>query len=131
MPKPAITRVGNFAVDSNYTQNKYQGLIAPSVTTAQRDAINTSILTSPIVIFNSTIGLYQVRQNGAWYTLNTTVGTTGTGLAANTAPLIVPSGAAADVEVVANQINGFIYYNTTANTLKARVNGAWRTITTA
>ena len=58
--------------------------------------------------------------------LNSSVATAGEGLTG--ASVVLPSGAANEVEVEANEIMGFIYYNTTANTVKFRTNSAWVTV---
>ncbi len=131
MPKPAITRVPNLAI-APVSSNKNNGLYAPQLTTAQRDAIPAATLANGAIIYNTSVNLFQSYQNGAWYTLTmspTTV--TGVGLAAGSAPFILPSGAAAAVEVPANQVAGFMYYNTTVNTVKLRTNAAWVTVTVA
>lgn len=131
MPKAAITRVGNFQVDPNYTRAKDKGLYPPKLTTAQRDAIPVGTLTNAAIIFNTTIGLYQFYQNAAWYTMNGVLGTVGVGLVAGSTPIILPSGPSAAVELAANNVAGFIYYNTTLNTVKLRTNAAWVTVTVA
>jgi len=131
MPKPAITRVPNLAITPVST-NKNNGLYAPQLTTAQRDAIPAATLVNGAIIYNTSINLFQSYQNGAWYTLTTSPTTvTGVGLVAGSAPFILPSGTAAAVEVAANQVAGFMYYNTTANTVKLRTNAAWVTVQVA
>lgn len=59
----------------------------------------------------------------------TTSTNAGTGL--NGVPLILPSGTNAAVEVEANEIPGFIYYDTTNNVLRLRTNAAWVNFTVA
>jgi hypothetical protein len=61
-----------------------------------------------------------------FYTVSTSAGT---GL--NGVPFVLPTAANADAEVAENQILGFMYYNTTASTIKMWNGAAWRTITTA
>jgi hypothetical protein len=81
-------------------------------------------------IFNISTGFAQVFQQGVWQNILTTSSVaTGVGLT-NGAPFTLPSGTNA-VEVAANQVNGFMYYSTTSNTIRAWVNGAWGTITFA
>ena len=83
-------------------------------------------------IYNDTTN-NQVRGyiNTQWMTLFT-VATTATGVGlTNGAPFVYPSGTATSVEVPANEVNGFTYYDTTSNTLKTRINGTWKTVTTA
>ena len=130
MPRSAITRVSNLAVTPSST-NKNNGFYAPQLTTAQRDAIPAATLVNGAVIYNTTTNTFQNYTNGVWNNLNSSVATAGVGLVAGSSPVILPSGASADVEVAANQIAGFMYYNTTANTVKVRTNAAWVTVTVA
>lgn len=53
-----------------------------------------------------------------------------TNLAAGDSPFTKPTGTSAAVEVLANQINGFGYYNTTATNLRSYSNSAWTTLMT-
>lgn len=53
-----------------------------------------------------------------------------TNLAAGDSPFTKPTGTSAAVEVAANQINGFGYYNTTATNLRSYSNSAWTTLMT-
>lgn len=46
-------------------------------------------------------------------------------------PFILPSGTRVAVEVAANEIPGFIYYDTTNNVLRLRTNVAWVNFTVA
>lgn len=133
MPKVAITRVTGLSVTPNTTTtiSKNTGLYAPQLTPAQIAAIPAATLVNGAIVYNTTTNLYNIYQNGAWFTLNSSPTTvSGIGLVAGNSPFLFPSGTAATVEVAANQVNGFMYYNTTANTIKARVNGAWVTVTT-
>jgi hypothetical protein len=130
MPRSAITRVSSLAITPSST-NKNNGFYAPQLTTVQRDAIPASTLTNGAIIYNTTTNTFQNYTNGAWNNLNSSVATAGVGLVAGSSPVILPSGASADVEVPANNITGFMYYNTTANTFKVRTNAAWLTVTTA
>lgn len=68
--------------------------------------------------------------HGVWTTIETTTNAaTGVGLAAGNTPVVLPNGASGTVEVAGNQVNGFIYYNTTGTNVRAYVNGAWGTVT--
>jgi len=132
MPKPAITRVPNLAITPVST-NKNNGLYAPRLTTAQINAIPAATLVNGAIIYNTTSNTYQIYQviNGAsaWGNLGaTTSGATGIGLTTGT-PFTLPSGPIAAVEVVANQVNGFMYYDATNNRLRVWVNNAWNTVT--
>lgn len=128
MPRSAITRVSNLAVTPSST-NKNNGFYAPQLTTAQRDAIPAATLVNGAVIYNTTTNTFQNYTNGVWNNLNSSVATAGVGLVAGSSPVILPSGAAVDVEVAANQIAGFMYYDTTNNRFRVRTNAAWATVT--
>jgi len=131
MPRSAITRInGGLQVAAN-TTNKNNGFYAPQLTTAQRDVIPAATLGNGAIIYNTTTNTFQNYTNGAWNNVNSSVATAGVGLVAGSSPVILPSGVNAQVEVPANQINGFIYYGTTSNTTRLRQNGAWVTVTTA
>ena len=130
MPRPAITTFSSLAVKESPT-NKDNGFYAPQLTTAQRDAIPATTLVNGAIIYNTATNTFQNYTNGAWNNLNSSVATAGVGLVAGSSPAILPSGTAVAVEVAANEIAGFIYYNTTANTFKARTNAAWVTVTVA
>ena len=81
-------------------------------------------------IYNDTTNNY-VRGyiNTQWMTLFSvgTAGTAGVGLT-NGAPFVYPTGPRVSVEVAANQINGFTYFDST-NTVIRTYKGAWQTIT--
>ena len=132
MPRSAITRInGGLQVAAN-TTNKNNGFYAPQLTTAQRNAIPAGTLTNSAIIYNTTLNVFQSYQtigaNSVWVNLSaTTSAATGVGLI-NGTPWTLPSGTQANVEVPANEINGFIYYRTDGNTIRIRVNGAWATI---
>ena len=129
MPRSAITRInGGLQVAAN-TTNKNNGFYATQLTTVQRDAIPATTLVNGAIIYNTTTNTFQNYTNGVWNNLNSSVATAGVGLVAGSSPVILPSGASVAVEVAANEIAGFIYYNTTLNTFKARTNAAWVTVT--
>jgi hypothetical protein len=106
-----------------------QGFYVPSLTAAQIAMINPNELRSGVIIFNNTTGTYQIyNAQNTWLNINASpVTATGIGLTSGV-PFIYPSGTAAAVEVAANQVNGFVYYNTTNNTLRGYINGAWAAI---
>ena len=129
MPRSAITRInGGLQVAAN-TTNKNNGFYATQLTTVQRDAIPVATLVNGAIIYNTTTNTFQNYTNGVWNNLNSSVATAGVGLVAGSSPVILPSGASVAVEVAANEIAGFIYYNTTLNTFKARTNAGWVTVT--
>lgn len=66
----------------------------------------------------------------SWMTLFT-VATTANGVGlTNGAPFVYPSGPRGNVEVAANQVNGFTYFDVT-NTVLRTYKNAWQTITSA
>lgn len=130
MPKPAITRVPNLAITPVST-NKNNGLYAPQLTTAQIAAIPAATLVNGAIVYNTDLGTLQSYVDGVWNNLNSSLTTaTGVGLVAGT-PFILPSGTSAAVEVGGNQVAGFMYYNTTGNTVRLRTNAAWVTVQVA
>lgn len=60
-----------------------------------------------------------------FYTIPTTAQTNAAGAGLNGVPFILPLGTTGNVEVAANQIPGFMYYDTTNNVIKLRTNAAW------
>jgi hypothetical protein len=87
-----------------------------------------------MIVYQTDVGafkVYQTNANGAeWAIMYNNVSTaTGAGLAAGDNPFTLPNAAAAGVETLGNQVNGFMYYDATSNSIKARVNGAWVTVT--
>src|SRR5689334_20688847 len=111
MARAALTRVSNLQV-SPTTRNKNNGLYAPSLTTAQRDAIPATTVADGGMIYNNSSARFEVRQGGAWATLTT----------APVATLTAPSLTTANAGVAAN---GRIYYDTDTTKLTAGVNGVY------
>jgi hypothetical protein len=142
-----ITALSGLTITSDQTtgtNNPNATFAFPSVTTTQRDKLenvtpyvvnNVTYKVKPgTVIFNITTGFLQIfdfaNNAGQWQNIlsvNTTA--TGAGLT-NGTPFVYPSGTRAAVEVAANQVNGFTYYDTTNNVLRTYKN-AWQTITSA
>lgn len=142
-----ITALSGLTITSDQTtgtNNPNATFAFPNVTTTQRDLLQnvtpyvidgTTYKVKPgTTIFNITTGFLQtfnlVNNTGTWQnisSINTTV--TGVGLT-NGAPFVYPSGARDDVEVDANQVNGFTYFDTT-NTVLRTYKNAWQTITSA
>ena len=60
-----------------------------------------------------------------------TIPTNAAGVGLNGVPFIFPFGALVEVEVLANQIEGFAYRNTTNNNIRTFLNNDWKTVTTA
>lgn len=142
-----ITALSGLTITSDQTtgtNNPNATFAFPSVTTTQRDKLenvtpyvvnNVTYKVKPgTVIFNITTGFLQifdfVNNVGVWQNIlsvNTTA--TGAGLT-NGIPFVYPSGTRAAVEVAANQVNGFTYFDVTNNLLRTYKN-AWQTITSA
>lgn len=143
-----ITALSGLTITSDQTtgtNNPNSTFAFPSVTTSQRDLLqnvtpyvvnNVTYKVKPgTVIFNITTGFLQifdfVNNAGVWQNiLSVNTGATGAALT-NGTPFVYPSGPKGNVEVGANEVNGFTYYDTTDNTLRTRINGAWKTVTTA
>jgi len=142
-----ITALSGLTITSDQTtgtNNPNATFAFPNVTTTQRDklenvtpyvVVNTTYKVKPgTVTYNITTGFLQifdfVNNTGTWQnvlSINTTA--TGAGLT-NGTPFVFPSGPSGSVEVLANQVNGFTYYDTSNNVLKTRINGVWKTVTT-
>ncbi len=118
-------------LNGNIPFSALHAVYIPSLTTAQITTLLTKAETrNGLVVYDNTLNVYKVRQNGVINILGSSISAvTGAGLVTGS-PLIVPSGADAAVEVVGNQVNGFIYYGATSTTIRARVNGAWVSIAT-
>lgn len=124
------------------TNNPNATFAVPSVTTAQRANLqnvtpyvvgaNTYKVKPGTIIYNITTKTLQIFDNFGWENLISSAASaaTGAGLTSGT-PLILPTGVGAAVEAGTNNIPGFIYYNTTTNTVKIRTNATWVTVTTA
>jgi len=138
-----ITNLSGLTITSDQTtgSNNHGATFAVSnVTTAQRDLLQnvTPYVVNGVTvkikpgtrIFNITLGVPQVFRNGGWeaeFSVNTAA--TGVGLT-NGAPFVYPSGPRDAVEVAANQVNGFTYFDVT-NTVLRTYKNAWQTITSA
>jgi hypothetical protein len=141
-----ITSLTGLTIESDQTlgtNNPNATFAIPNLTTLQRDSLKNvtpyiAVTGQPAVtvkpgteIFNISTGFAQVFQKGVWQNISTTSSiATGVGLT-NGTPFTIPSGTNADVEIAANAVNGFMYYNISSNTIRAYVNGAWGTITFA
>ena len=138
-----ITNLSGLTITSDQnsgTNNPNATFAVSSVTNEQRDLLQNvtpyvvrgaSVKVKPGTrIFNITLGMPQVFRKGGWeteFSVNTTA--TGVGLT-NGAPLVYPSGPRDAVEVAANQVNGFTYFDVT-NTVLRTYKNAWETITSA
>lgn len=142
-----ITALSGLTITSDQstgTNNPNATFAFPSVTTAQRDLLqnvtpyvvnNITYKVKPgTVIFNITTVFLQVfdfvNNAGIWQnvlSINTTA--SGVGLT-DGSPFVYPSGPRGDVEVAANQVNGFTYFDVT-NTVLRTYKDTWETITSA
>ena len=108
-----------------------------NVTQAQRDLLQnvtpyvvngvTVKVKNGTMIYNITSGLFQLFRNGQWENISTNI-TTATGVGLTSSPFSIPSGPRANVEVAANQVNGFIYNDTTNNDVRGYINTQWMTL---
>lgn len=96
----------------------------PELTTDEIALIATSELRDGAIVYDKTLEIHKVRQNGAWVNLVTSDSATGAGLTPSSA-VILSSGTAVNVQVAANQVNGLVYYDTTSANPKARVGDDW------
>ena len=138
-----ITALSGLTITSDQTSgtnNPNATFAVSSVTSAQRDRLENvtpyvvggrTVKVKPGTrIFNITLGVPQVFRNGGWET-EFSVNTTATGVGfTNGAPFVYPSGPRDAVEVAANQVNGFTYFDVT-NTVLRTYKDAWETITSA
>lgn len=135
-----ITQFSGITITSNQTTgttNKNATLAIVNVTQAQRDLLQnvtpyvvnavTVKVKNGTMIYNITTGLFQLFRNGQWENISTNI-TTATGVGLTSSPFSIPSGPRASVEVAANQINGFIYNDTTNNDVRGYINTQWMTL---
>ena len=135
-----ITQFSGITITSNQTtgtSNRNATLAIVNVTQAQRDLLQnvtpyvvnavTVKVKNGTMIYNITSGLFQLFRNGQWENISTNI-TTATGVGLTSSPFSIPSGPRANVEVAANQINGFIYNDTTNNDVRGYINTQWMTL---
>jgi len=135
-----ITQFSGITITSNQTtgtSNRNATLAVVNVTQAQRDLLQnvtpyvvnaiTVKVKNGTMIYNITSGLFQLFRNGQWENISTNI-TTATGVALTSSPFSIPSGPRANVEVAANQVNGFIYNDTTNNDVRGYINTQWMTL---
>lgn len=135
-----ITEFSGITITSDQytgTNNPNGTMAVASVTTAQRDLLEnvtpyvvnavTVKVKNGTMIYNITSGLFQLFRNGQWENISTNI-TTATGVGLTSSPFSIPSGPRANVEVAANQVNGFIYNDTTNNDVRGYINTQWMTL---
>jgi hypothetical protein len=135
-----ITAFSGLTITSDQTtgtSNRYATFAVSNVTTAQRDLLEnvtpytvngtTVKIKEGTIIFNIDVKALQIFRSGQWENANTNI-STATGAGLSSSPFSIPSGPRADVEVAANQVNGFIYNDTTNNLIREYINSRWNTI---
>jgi len=135
-----ITQFSGITITSNQTtgtSNRNATLAVVNVTQTQRDLLQnvtpyvvngvTVKVKNGTMIYNITSGLFQLFRNGQWENISTNI-TTATGVGLTSSPFSIPSGPRANVEVAANQVNGFIYNDTTNNDVRGYINTQWMTL---
>ena len=135
-----ITQFSGITITSNQTtgtSNRNATLAVVNVTQAQRDLLQnvtpyvvnavTVKVKNGTMIYNITSGLFQLFRNSQWENISTNI-TTATGVGLTSSPFSIPSGPRANVEVAANQVNGFIYNDTTNNDVRGYINTQWMTL---
>ena len=135
-----ITALSGLTITSDQTSgtsNPYATFAVSSVTTTQRNLLENVIpytvdgttvkIKEGTIIFNITVGTLQMFRNGAWENITTNI-TTATGVGLSSAPFSIPSGTNGTVEVADNEVEGFIYYNTTNSDVRGYIDAQWMTI---
>lgn len=135
-----ITALSGLTITSDQTtgtNNPNATFAVSSVTTTQRDKLEnvtpyvvngaTVKIKEGTIIFNISVDKLQMFRNGIWESVTTNI-STATGVGLSSSPFSIPSGTRLAVEVAANQVNGFAYYNTTASNLRIYDNGSWATV---
>lgn len=132
MSKAPITRLTSLDIQPNSTATVSHGFYIPLLTTAQIVLIPANELRNGLLVANSTTNALQVRLNGTLRNVNTSLATA-SGVGLDGSAVILPSGLRANVEVAANQVEGFIYKNATVgeNNIRAYNAGGFRTVTVA
>lgn len=137
-----ITALSGLTITSDQTlgtNNQSATFAVSNVTTAQRDLLQnvtpyivngvTVRIKEGTIIFNISVDKLQMFRNGGWESVTTNI-SAATGVGLLSAPFSIPSGTRAAVEVAANQVNGFIYNDTTNNQVRGYINTQWMTLFT-
>jgi len=137
-----ITALSGLTITSDQTtgtNNPNATFAVSSVTTTQRDKLEnvtpyvvngvTVKIKEGTIIFNISVDKLQMFRNGIWESVTTNI-STATGVGLSSSPFSIPSGTRAAVEVAANQVNGFIYNDTTNNQVRGYINTQWMTLFT-
>lgn len=137
-----ITALSGLTITSDQTtgtNNPNATFAVSSVTTTQRDKLEnvTPYVVNGVpvkikegtIIFNISVDKLQMFRNGIWESVTTNI-STATGVGLSSSPFSIPSGTRVAVEVAANQVNGFIYNDTTNNQVRGYINAQWMTLFT-
>lgn len=137
-----ITALSGLTITSDQTtgtNNPNATFAVSNVTTAQRDLLQnvtpyvvngaTVRIKEGTIIFNISVDKLQMFRNGIWESVTTNI-STATGVGLSSSPFSIPSGTRTAVEVGANQLNGFIYNDTTNNQIRGYINTQWMTLFT-
>jgi len=137
-----ITALSGLTITSDQTtgtNNRGATFAVSNVTTAQRDLLQnvtpyvvngaTVRIKEGTIIFNISVDKLQMFRNGVWESVTTNI-STATGVGLSSSPFSIPSGTRVAVEVAANQVNGFIYNDTTNNQVRGYINTGWMTLFT-
>ena len=137
-----ITALSGLTITSDQTlgtNNPNATFAVSNVTTAQRDLLQnvtpyivngvTVRIKEGTIIFNISVDKLQMFRNGIWESVTTNI-STATGVGLSSSPFSIPSGTRVAVEVAANQVNGFIYNDTTNNQVRGYINTQWMTLFT-
>lgn len=137
-----ITALSGLTITSDQTtgtNNPNATFAVSNVTTAQRDLLQnvtpyvvngaTVRIKEGTIIFNISVDKLQMFRNGIWESVTTNI-STASGIGLSSSPFSIPSGTRAAVEVAANQVNGFIYNDTTNNQVRGYINSQWMTLFT-
>ena len=137
-----ITALSGLTITSDQTtgtNNPNATFAVSNVTTAQRDLLQnvtpyvvngaTVRIKEGTIIFNISVDKLQMFRNGIWESVTTNI-STATGVGLSSSAFSIPSGTRAAVEVAANQVNGFIYNDTTNNQVRGYINTGWMTLFT-
>ncbi len=132
-----ITTFSGITIESSAetgTTNINATFAVSNVTTAQRDLLEnvtpyvvngvTVRIKEGTIIFNISVDKLQMFRNGGWESITTNI-STATGVGLSSSPFSIPSGPSDTVEVAANQVNGFIYYDTVKQQVKGYINSQW------
>lgn len=124
MADSTITKLTALEITGDPHSN-INGFFVPQLSNAQRDSLPSNIIKDGMLHYNTDAQRLETREHGQWYVINVSVPTPSNAPGIHGAPLILPTGARVDVEVPANEIIGFMYYDTSSNTVRVRTAVEW------